>query len=129
MQIVCSSFQTRADGENPTSHKGVASFIKTRSSRSCCFRKREERVKTKCSSFGGTFRDDFRDYNSVNRGGSLMTFARPLFYLLSIACIATATFAADDGFDSQASAGSLQNQVADPALFGQPAQSAASDLF
>jgi hypothetical protein len=59
-----------------------------------------------------------------------MTFvARPLLYLLLIACIATAGFAADDGSNSQASAGSLQNQTADPALFGQPAQSAASDLF
>jgi len=58
-----------------------------------------------------------------------MTSARPLLYLLLVACIATAAFAAGDGSDSQASAGSLQNQTADPALFGQPAQSAASDLF
>jgi len=58
-----------------------------------------------------------------------MTSARPLLYLLLVACIATAAFAAGDGSDSQASAGSLQNQVADPALFGQQAQSTASDLF
>jgi len=60
-----------------------------------------------------------------------MTFARPLLYFLLIPCIATATFAADDGSKSQASAGSLQNQIADPALFGQPneSQPASSDLL
>lgn len=58
-----------------------------------------------------------------------MTSARPLLYLLWIACIATATFAADDGSNSQASVGSLQNQTPDASLFGQPVQSAVSDLF
>ena len=60
-----------------------------------------------------------------------MTFARPLLYLLLIACMATTAFAAGDGSNSQASAGSLQNQVADASLFADPAQNvpASSGLF
>jgi len=58
-----------------------------------------------------------------------MTFARPLLSLLLMACIATAAFAAGDGSGPQTSNGSVQNQTADPAVFGQPAQSAGSDLF
>jgi hypothetical protein len=42
-----------------------------------------------------------------------MTFARPLLYLLLMACIATAAFAAGDGSNSQSSPGSLPNQTAD----------------
>jgi hypothetical protein len=58
-----------------------------------------------------------------------MTSARPLFLLLVILFFASSAFAAGEGSDPQTSNGSVQNQTADPALFGQPAQSAASDLF
>jgi len=58
-----------------------------------------------------------------------MTSARPLFLLLVISFFASSVFAAGEGPDPQTSNGSVQNQTADPALFGQPAQSAASDLF
>jgi hypothetical protein len=60
-----------------------------------------------------------------------MTFARPLLYLLLMACIATAAFAAGDGSNSQSSPGSLPNQTADAALFANPPQSvpASSGLF
>lgn len=58
-----------------------------------------------------------------------MTSARPLFLLLVISFFASSVFAAGDGSDPQTSNGSVQNQTADPALFGQPVQSAASDLF
>jgi hypothetical protein len=58
-----------------------------------------------------------------------MTSARPLFFLLAISFFASSAFAAGDGSDPQSSNGFVQNQIADPALFGQQAQSAASDLF
>ena len=59
-----------------------------------------------------------------------MTFARPLFLLLLLAGVPTISMAADsDEAKSQTSLGSLQNQNTDASLFGQPAQSAASDLF
>lgn len=58
-----------------------------------------------------------------------MTSARPLFFFLVIAFFGSSAFAAADGSDAQTSNGSVENQTADPALFGQPAQSVASDLF
>jgi hypothetical protein len=60
-----------------------------------------------------------------------MTFARPLLYILLMACIATAAFAAGDGSSSQTSTGSLPNQTADASLFANPPQSvpASSGLF
>lgn len=58
-----------------------------------------------------------------------MTSARPLFLLLVILFFASSAFAGGEGSDPQTSNGSVQNQTADPALFGQPAQSVASDLF
>ena len=58
-----------------------------------------------------------------------MTSARPLFLLLVISFFASSAFAAGEGSDPQTSNGSVQNQTADLALFGQPAQPAASDLF
>jgi hypothetical protein len=58
-----------------------------------------------------------------------MTSVRPLFFLLVISFFASWAFAAGDGSDPQSSNGFVQNQTADPTLFGQPAQSAASDLF
>jgi hypothetical protein len=58
-----------------------------------------------------------------------MTSARPLFLLLVILFFASSAFAAGEGSDPQTPNGSVQNQTADPALFGQPAQSVASDLF
>lgn len=58
-----------------------------------------------------------------------MTSARPLFLLFVISFFASSAFAAGEGSDPQTSTGSVQNQTADPALFGQPAPSAASDLF
>jgi hypothetical protein len=58
-----------------------------------------------------------------------MTSARLLFFLLVISFFASSAFAAGEGSDPQTSNGSVQNQTAAPALFGQPAQSTASDLF
>lgn len=59
-----------------------------------------------------------------------MTSVRPLFFLLITLCVATSAWAAaGDGANDQASNGSVQNQTVDPALFGQPAQLDASDLF
>lgn len=58
-----------------------------------------------------------------------MTSARPLFFLLVISFFASSAFAASEGSDPQTSNGSVQNQTADPALFGQPAPSAGSDLI
>jgi hypothetical protein len=58
-----------------------------------------------------------------------MTSVRPLLLVLVISFFGCSAFAAGDGSDPQTSKGSMQNQPADPALFGQPAQSAVSDLF
>jgi hypothetical protein len=60
-----------------------------------------------------------------------VTPVKPLFFLLVISFFASSAYAAGDGSDTQASSGSLLNQMADPALFGQPAenQSTSSDLF
>ena len=60
-----------------------------------------------------------------------MTFARPLFLLLLVAAATTISMAADDPSKSQASVGSLQNQVGDSAPFGAPAQDfeSSSGLF
>jgi hypothetical protein len=58
-----------------------------------------------------------------------MTSVRPLLLVLVISFFMGSAFAAGDGSDPQTSEGSVQNQTADPALFGQAAQSAVSDLF
>jgi hypothetical protein len=60
-----------------------------------------------------------------------MTSVKPLLFLLVISFLAGSAYAADDGSDTQASNGSLLNQTADPALFGQTAenQPKSSDLF
>ena len=58
-----------------------------------------------------------------------MISARPLLFVLVISFFTGSAFAAGDGSDPQTSEGSVQNQTADPALFGQPDQLAASDLF
>jgi hypothetical protein len=64
-----------------------------------------------------------------------MTSTRPRFFFLFLIVVLisgfkTSAFAADDKAQSQSSA-SLQNQTADPALFGQPGDGmpASSDLF
>jgi hypothetical protein len=58
-----------------------------------------------------------------------MISIRPLLFVLVISFFTGSAFAAGDGSDRQTSEASVQNQTADPALFGQPDQSAASDLF
>src|ERR1700759_3325752 len=58
-----------------------------------------------------------------------MTSVRPLFFLLAISFFASSAFAAGDGSDAQLSNGSVENQTVDLALFGQPTQTSASDLF
>lgn len=60
-----------------------------------------------------------------------MTSVRPLLCLLVIALFASSAFAAGDGSNPSASDASLQYQTADPALFGQGAESQPepSDLF
>lgn len=60
-----------------------------------------------------------------------MTSVKPLFCLMVIWLFASPVFAADDDSTSQPSAGSVQNQTADSAFFGQSAenQSVSSDLF
>jgi hypothetical protein len=58
-----------------------------------------------------------------------MTSVKPLLFLLVISSFAGSAYAAGDGSDPQSSKPSVQNHTADPALFGQPAQSAVSDLF
>ena len=60
-----------------------------------------------------------------------MTSVKPLLCLLMISFFAGSAFGAGDGSDTQPSAGSVQNQTADPALFGQTAenQPVSSDLF
>lgn len=58
-----------------------------------------------------------------------MTSVRPLLFLVVISFFAGSAYAAGDGSDSQLPKASAQNQTVDPGLFGQPDQSAASDLF
>jgi hypothetical protein len=58
-----------------------------------------------------------------------MTSVRPLFFLVVILFFVSTALAAGDGSDAQSANDFVQNQAADPALFGQPAPSAASDLF
>jgi hypothetical protein len=60
-----------------------------------------------------------------------MTSVKPLFCLLVIWLFASPAFAAHDDSTSQPSAGSVQNQTADSALFGVPTenQPVSSDLF
>jgi len=59
-----------------------------------------------------------------------MTSARPLFFLLVISFFASTAFAAGDGSDAQPSTGAVQNQTANPAVFGRDsADRPASELF